>query len=417
MKPYAKYACFAWICLWGTLLMGCTSLSREVYEASLLKLEIKVSYPEGFDQYQRAGVTVRAEEIYSGAGYSTQTDEGGVARFHLLKGFYRLSVADRNDEAIFNGMSDRVQLTESDLHLTLPLTYSKPGQIIIREIYSGGCSKAPYEGSYQSDRYFILHNNHAEVLYLDGLCFGTLDPYNSNTPAGNVWTSIDPESGSVQFRDYAPIVEAVWRMPGSGSDFPLEPGQGAVIAVNGAIDHTIQYPESVNLNCEEYFVCYNPTLYSNVMYHPAPGDRIREEHYCEVVIKTGRSNAYIFSVNSPTLIIFRAPEGVDIDAYMADRANATITKPGATDICIKIPWEWVMDGVEVYNGTASNNTKRLPDSVDAGFVLQSGSSMGHTLHRHLDEAATAAAGYDIYLDTNNSSQDLYEREVQSLKTL
>lgn len=401
----------------SALLVGCTTLSEGVYDEALLQLEVQVDYPEGYEEFLREGIAVRAENIYTAAAYMQPTDAKGCARFSLTKGFYRITVADKSDEAIFNGLSDKVRLTDGNLQLRVALTYSKPGQIVIRELYSGGCSKAPYEGYYQADRYFILHNNHAEVQYLDGLCFGTLDPYNSNAPAGNVWTTIDPETGAVTFREYAPITEAVWRLPGSGTDFPLAPGEGAVVAINGAIDHTAQYPESVNLNRTDYFACYNPTLYPNVMYHPAPGDQISEERYCEVLIKTGRSNGYILSVNSPTLVIFRAPEGTDIEAYLADRANSTITKPGSTDLCVKIPWEWILDGVEVYNGTASNNTKRLPDSVDAGFVLLSGSAMGHTLHRHLDEAATAASGYEIYIDTNNSSTDLYEREEQSLKSL
>lgn len=401
----------------GSLLWGCTTLSEGVYDQAVIDLEVKLSFPEGFEQYRHEGITVRAENIYNTSAYTQLTDEQGIARFRLAKGFYRISASDRTEEAIFNGLSDRVNLTEGGQQIALPLTYSKPGQIVIREIYSGGCSKAPYEGYYQSDRYFILHNNHAEVQYLDGLCFGTLDPYNSNSSGGNVWATTDPETGAVHFREYAPIIDAVWRLPGSGTDFPLAPGEGAVVVVNGAIDHTAQYPESVDLNHEEYFVCYNPTLYPNVTYHPAPGDRIREERYCEVLIKTGRANGYIFSSGSPTLVIFRAPEGLSMEEYLADRANSTITKPGASEICVKIPWEWVLDGVEVFNGTAANNAKRLPDEVDAGFVTLSGSAMGHTLHRHLDQAATAASGYEIYTDTNNSSHDLYERERQSLKSL
>ncbi len=403
--------------LWSAGLVGCTALSEQVYNESLVQLRVEVEYPEGYDHYCRAGVAVVAEEIYSSSRYAVATDAFGVAEFCLTKGFYRISVADNADDAIFNGMSDRVRLTEGDMTLPLLLTFSRPGQIIIKEIYSGGCSKAPYEGYYQSDRYFILHNNSAETEYLDGLCFGTLDPYNSNAPAGNVWATTDPETGATLFREYAPVVEAVWALPGSGQEFPLQPGEEAIVALNGAIDHTLQYPESVNLNREECFVCYNPTLYPNISYHPAPGDRISPERYCEVLLKVGKSNGYIISNGSPTLILFRAPEEIDMVAYLEDRANSTVTKPGSTEICVKIPWDWVLDGVEVYNGAASNNVKRLPDSVDAGFVFLSGTAMGHTLYRHLDEKASAAAGYEIYCDTNNSSSDFYERDEQSLNAL
>ena len=40
----------------------------------------------------------------------------------------------------------------------------------------------------------ILHNNTSETQYLDGLCFGSLDPYNSQ--ATNVWVTQDESTGA-----------------------------------------------------------------------------------------------------------------------------------------------------------------------------------------------------------------------------
>lgn len=396
---------------------SCSSLPENIYVEALLKLEVEVLYPEGFESYRREGVEVIAEEVSTLSRYTATTDESGIVSFNLLKGFYRVMVADNAGEAIFNGMADKIRITDGDLMLRLPLSYSKPGTIIIKEIYSGGCSKAPEQGTYQSDRYFILHNNSSNVQHLDGLCFGTLEPYNSNATSGNVWTDIDPETGATLFREFAPIVECVWQFPGSGEEFPLQPGEDVVVVINGAIDHTQQYPLSVNLNHEEYFVCYNPTLYPNVTYHPVPGDKISSARYLECAIKVGGAKGYIISLNSPTLVIFRAPEGIDIDEYFANRTESTITKPGSSEICVKIPWEWIIDGVEVYNGESAKNEKRLHDSVDAGFVYLSTTFQGHTLHRELDEMSTQAAGVEIYYDTNNSSHDFYERDTQSLKEL
>ena len=39
---------------------------------------------------------------------------------------------------------------------------------------------------------------------------------------------------------------------------------------------------------------------------------------------------------------------------------------------------------------------------------------GRCLYRHVDEEATQEAGYEVLVDTNNSSTDFYEREKQSL---
>ena len=86
---------------------------------------------------------------------------------------------------------------------------------MVKEIYCGGCSKAPQEGTYQSDQYFIIHNNDFETVYLDSLCFGTLSPYNSTSV--NNWTDRDPVTGETVFPDFAPVVTVVWQLPGNGS--------------------------------------------------------------------------------------------------------------------------------------------------------------------------------------------------------
>lgn len=81
---------------------------------------------------------------------------------------------------------------------------------------------------------------------------------------------------------------------------------------------------------------------------------------------------------------------------------------------IAVPLNWVIDGTEVYYGGSSNNKKRISPSIDAGYVIQSATYNGRSLYRHVDEEATQEAGYEVLVDTNNSSTDFYEREKQSL---
>ena len=40
--------------------------------------------------------------------------------------------------------------------------------------------------------------------------------------------------------------------------------------------------------------------------------------------------------------------------------------------------------------------------------------LGRSLMRNVDEAATAVSGYEVLADTNNSLNDFYESEKQSL---
>ena len=382
------------------LAVSCLDIrNSDPYEGNLNVLTVAAQWPEG--EFEMAGTDVLVEDMNTGSRYASVTESSGAASFSLPNGLYRVTLNGRSDREIYNGAADKVVLSGKDLRLDLPVSVSRPGSIVIKELYCGGCKKLPLEGNYQYDQYFILHNNDYQVQYLDSLCFGTLSPYNST--ASNPWGPID----------FLPIIQAVWQFPGDGDDFPLQPGEDAVICLKGAVDHAAQYPLSVNLNKEGYFVCYNNTYFPNTTNHPAPGDRISVDRYLNVVIKTGKANAYTLSINSPTLVLFRA-EGVTIEDYVRVTDNV-VPVPGSTvDNVVKIPFDWVVDAMEVFDGTSSNNNKRLPSEVDAGYVLQTDTYLGRSLMRRTDETASSNAGYEVLEDTNNSLNDFYEREKQSL---
>ena len=266
-----------------------------LYDGDLHSLEILLSPPGDAGDIVFDGAVVRLREINSDADYTAACDDRGVARISLPNGIYMASTSLTGGEYRYGGSVSGIIVGGSDASCSIALARTRVSDIVIKEIYCGGCMKYPQEGTYQTDSYFILHNNSANTVYLDGLCFGTLDPYNSNSAP--VWGT-DP--------GFVPIIQAIWQFPGEGSDFPLGAGEDAVVAVFGAIDHSAYYPMSVDLNREDVFVCYNPTYCPNAMWHPAPGDKVSPDRYLSVVIKTGQANAYTFSVSSPALVIFRA---------------------------------------------------------------------------------------------------------------
>ena len=384
---------------------------KDPYEGSLHLLSVTAQYPAGYEGFDLQGSDALVEEINTGSRYSALTDASGSFSMTLPDGIYRVNISGRYGSDVFNGAADKVVLSGADLNLKLPLSYSKAGSIVIKEIYCGGCKKLPQEGDYQGDQYFILHNNDYNVQYLDSLCFGTLSP--NNATASNPWVSKDPATGESIFPDFLPIIQAVWQFPGDGDDFPLQPGQDAVICLRGAIDHSLQYPLSINLNKPDYFVCYNLTYFWNTAYHPAPGNLISEDRIIDVVIKTGQANAYTFSLNSPTLVIWKA-EGMTIQEFVNLPDNVTPVPGSSIDNVVKIPYEWIYDAVEVFDARSANNSKRLAPSADAGYVLQTDVFLGHSLMRHIDKEASAASGYEVLTDTNNSLNDFYESEKQSL---
>lgn len=386
------------------LLLSCTGLvdKDSLYLDDIQEVAVSVTYPSGYESFQRAGVTVKAENIGTGYSYKALTNESGVAVLKLLNGLYRITVVDKAEEGIFNATADNVRVAGADVSLPVSLLYSKSGELVIKELYHSGCKKLPIEGDYSYDKYAIIHNNSPQTIYLDSLCVGTLSPYNSTST--NPWVTTDSETGETIFPDFVPVIQCVWQFGGDGSTFPLAPGEDAVIAFNGAIDHTVTYPLSVNLNNEEYFVCYNNTYFPNTSYHPAPGDRIRQDHILNVVIKTGQANAYPLSVSSPALVIFRA-EGMSIQDFILQE-DAVVQIPGSSvDQVVCVPEEWVIDGMEVFDSRSTSNKKRLSPVIDAGYISLADVYIGNSYVRKVDEELSAVAGYEVLMDTNNTTVD------------
>jgi hypothetical protein len=392
------------ICIFMMLpLLQCCMEMSGTYTA-LNTLKVTAMYPEGYSSFRRAGVEVTAENVSNGYLFRGETSDDGSATITLPNGIYRVSVSDRIGTSIFNGASDRVRVCDGNESIDLPLVYSKAGTLVIKEVYTGGCSKFPQEGTYQSDKYFIIHNNDSRTAYLDSLCFGTLFPWNS--------TSSNPWSDNPAYTlDNVVIGQAIWQFGGDGTTFPLAPGEDAVVVLCGAIDHSMQYPLSVNLNNEDYFVVYNLTYLTMTSYHPAPGDRIRQERIIGCPEYFGQAKAVTISMSSPTLVLFR-PEGMTIQEYLSSTPQSQV--PGGSEKVRPIPVEWVIDGMEAFNGASVSNSKRLSTKVDAGYVSFSEVYKGRTLMRRTDEAASAEKGYEVLMDTNNSTTDFYERETQSL---
>ena len=157
------------------LLAGCMDMNdSNPFDGDLHVLKISSVWPEGMQVRGEADVLV--EDMNNGSRYSGRTDMEGNAEFNLPDGLYRVNLSGRADDMVFNASADKVVLSGGTRTLSLSISVSKAGSIVIKEVYCGGCKKLPEEGNYQADQYIILHNNHFETCHLDGLCFGTLSP-------------------------------------------------------------------------------------------------------------------------------------------------------------------------------------------------------------------------------------------------
>jgi hypothetical protein len=276
-------------------------------------IKIKIEMPEGHS-YPLSGMTVFFSDPSTGMKYSAETDEQGYASTRVAFGTYIANTEAKFKASggiinIINGTSDRIRITPEDgsASATLKLNYSRSGQIIIKEIYYGGCLNTVTNKGYSKDQYFTLYNNSSEVAYLDSLCVGVVHPWNAPSN-GKVSDWVKP--GTTELRDSIPCSNIGWMFDGKGKDIPLNPGEEIVVCLNG-VDHTATVPNSVNLGVPGYYALYHP-LYTKTQSVPNAGVIPLNGFW-----KAGNSTAYIFSIASPGLFIFSLG-GNSIEKFISD---------------------------------------------------------------------------------------------------
>ena len=124
--------------------VGCLQMKSEPYEGGTFKLTVSTVLPSEYSELSGMPITVRADNIVSSTIYTGVTDLYGKATFTLENGLYAVTASGRHGEHILNGTtSGLVKLLGGDASCTVPLFHSISGALVIKEIYVGGCSKAP----------------------------------------------------------------------------------------------------------------------------------------------------------------------------------------------------------------------------------------------------------------------------------
>ena len=126
----------------------------------------------------------------------------------------------------------------------MELVPNRTGSLVISEIYAPSTLVA--ELSYNFHMYFELYNNSDRTVFLDGLTFGTVSLIDIAAPHASC-------AESARFRKDPDGVwgEFLHRFPGSGGEYPLAPGDAAVIALD-AIDHSVVDPRFPDLSNADF---------------------------------------------------------------------------------------------------------------------------------------------------------------------
>jgi len=380
------------------------------------------------------------------ASYDAVSDATGKVIFSVTEGTYDVTAQgtffEDGERIAYNGTAK--SLVMSDATINVDITKSKSSQIIIKELYVGGCPDNSGTKSYSSDAYVILYNNSENEVDATNTVFNFAAPYNAH---GSNKYMVE---GALTYENagWLPAYGAMWWFT---SKVVIPAYSQIVVAIFGAIDHTATYSNSVNLAKAEYYWMSNSDVaqYTNAKY--SASDVIPASNYLTCSPFT-MGNAWALSNSTPAFYIGKMDSATaktlsqNTDAY-----DHTLGATAASNV-VKFPVANVLDAVEVWSAAnIANSGIRFPSSVNTGYVALT-NQKGYSLYRNVDKTATEAlpensgkivynysggtsdiaegstdpSGIDaeasikngahiIYSDTNNSATDFHQRNVASLK--
>ncbi|MDX8340004.1 DUF4876 domain-containing protein [Draconibacterium sp. IB214405] len=360
--------------------------------------DISVYYPDSlFNAAPLPNATIEIVNKQTGRKYSQFSDENGNVHFEVRGGLYDISVSSKQnylfeidgkptykDILFHETVFDRKILAATQLTLQTTLTILNSG-FVISEFYNSG-SRTPEGESYSRDQFIEIYNNSDITLFADGLCFGNVWYKNTYTPN----PLLNPD-GSF------PSDIACWSyiavIPGSGTDYPIDPGESFVIA-QSAINHRDDpngNPNSIDLSGSDFELFIEDGRYvDNPGVANANMIQVHERPF---------ANVMVFNVHGQSSIIFRIPDN-NFQAFFGNAENYIIAT-GSTDRCVLVPDSWIIDGIE---NPELNPTvyKRLPNNIDSGYIQHRGKGEKVSIKRKVQKVVD---GRVILMDTNNSSND------------
>lgn len=332
---------------------------------------------------------------------------GKVEMDGVIPGIYTITVSGTvlnadGDEFYVNGNLVNKALFGNVNEVDVMTQGLKVSPLVFKEIYYAG-SRSETGGVYFRDQFYEIYNNSSSVLYLDGLYIANLTPSKS-TLTLPVWPEEDGDN-------YA-YAERVWKFPGNGTDYPLEPGESCVISQFAANHQLPQYnPLSpIDGSTSEFEFNMN-----NANFPDQPAYDMVHVFY-DGKAEMGTVPQYLTSVFGPAMVLFQVPQGETWDPVNdASMKTTDLSKPNSDTYYAKIPVKYVLDAVECIDNESKVNAKRMPAVLDAGITYVGATYCGLGVARKLSldengEPIRRENGALIFQDTNNSTDD-FERGV------
>jgi len=192
---------------------------------------------------------------------TAETDSNGSLLLNILPGRYRLAayrVLQEDETGPTGGLirafgDGLIRSVYPPQLVELTLRADRRGEVVISEFREGGRYEGPGSlwPAYDSFGYFEVYNNGDTTVYLDGMLWGKGFGINNDGRGANSCAS------TALYRNDPQVlwVRHLRQFPGSGTDYPLAPGETAVIAQN-AVDHSVVHPSLPDLTGADFEFIY-----------------------------------------------------------------------------------------------------------------------------------------------------------------
>lgn len=386
------------------VLVGMTSCWDHVDEVQpQTAASFEVEMPEGVE-----GVTVQEESLkvtnLSTGKTVVYTD---LSQVPLAEGLYDcvysadVTYQSENEEGEISqiagrltGKAENIELTgkEKNIPITTYLAVDKD-DFIFEEIFFAGTLRSS-GSAYIGDGYVKIFNNTDHVLYADGLAL------------------VEAKFNSTQYWQYTPdirkdtmSVDAIYVIPGNGTEHPVEPGKSIILCDVG-IDHRLANPLSFDLSHAD-FEWYDESSVPSVMDIDSPTVPNLDKWYCYTqsifILHKQGYKAYALARIPVAKEEYLTKYHYTYD-YVQQTATGTFYMSGDA---YKIPNEWIVDGVNL-SVESERKWNTLPPTIDAGWaycskVKNDDSRFFRSVRRKVQYLN--ADGTSHLQDTNNSSED------------
>lgn len=408
MKGFCNIRTLTWLVLSALLLGGC--FRDEVPPNQFVSdFEMHFSYGEfGNGRPFSTPLSVLMTNTTEQLGYSFESGTDGVVAVNrIMPGQYTVTVSgsltaaeaesvniDTKGEPLYlsgfiSGMGLHLGVVPQLPETKLIAVSSNP--VIFKELYYAG-STTPNNGSYRNDTFFSIYNNSSKPQDIGKLYIGMNEFYGRRGESGPLWPG---EKAGNYTHVY---LKSVWKIVAEGKSFVMQPGQTAVIATMAAPhnkDAAYNLNSPVDLSGADFEAYVND-----------PENKYPDFDATNMEMAFWPDYGYLWrpSVFGQGMVLLEA-SAEEFAAFEKVTLPETFQDPFEDEEywnCLKVPYNNVVDAVDLIQNETATGTKRFSPKLDAGFATVARIYAGLSVRR---KSLPSTDGRVRLQDTNNSTAD------------